>query len=383
MDTGKLNDLLKKYNNQTATAEERKAVEDWYERINGEVPEMDTADLAGTKADMFNFLEHHIAPVATTAPAKSRLRIYRSYLAKAAVFAGLLLGIAYFFFKKPANGDGKQLLAHQNIQPGGNNAVLQLANGTKVVLNQAADGQISSQQGISIVKTKSGELVYHLREQAGANAYAMNTVTTPHGGQYHLILVDRTEVWLNSGSSITFPAAFSGKERKVKITGEAYFEVAKNKAKPFVVQTGKSEITVLGTHFNVNAYSDEEAEATTLLEGAVSVKSAGQQVLLKPGQQASLQKNASRLSMHEVEDADAAVAWKNGYFQFDNADPAAVMRQISRWYNVDVQYQGALPVKQYNGKIPRGVSAKELVEMLSYSGINCTLQNNRIIVIPK
>lgn len=383
MDTGKLNELLKKYNNQTASPEERKAVEDWYEKINGEEPDLDAGHLADVKANIFDHLEHRITPAAIQVPASSRFRIYSAYLAKAAIFIGVLLGAAYLFIKNPFGNEKQSLLANEKIQPGGNNAILQLANGAKIVLNQAADGQISSQQGISITKTKNGELVYTMTEQASANASAMNIVTTPRGGQYHLILVDKTQVWLNSGSSITFPAVFSAKERKVKITGEAYFEVAKNKSKPFVVATTKAEITVLGTHFNVNAYDNEETEATTLLEGAVSVKSEGQQVLLKPGQQASLQKNTSRLNMREVEDTEAAIAWKNGFFQFDNADPAAVMRQIARWYNVDVQYKGPLPVKQYNGKIPRGVSAVELVEMLSYSGIHCTIQNNRIIVNPK
>lgn len=383
MDTERLRFLLKKYNNQTATPEEIRIIEDWYDRVDGEGPDFSAENLADLKSNIFAHVEEHIEQVGRDDKKNNTFKIHQHYFAKAAIFIGVLLGLTYLFFLKPNIGAKVPLIVKQEIKPGGNNAILQLANGAKVVLNSASDGQISNQQGIKVTKTKSGELVYTIVDQPNTEVAQMNTVTTPRGGQYHLILVDKTEVWLNSGSTITFPTTFSGSERKVKIAGEVYFEVAKDKSKPFIVSTKESQVTVLGTHFNINAYDDELIETTTLLEGSVSVKRNNQTALLKPGQQASLAKNLSRINVIDVEDADGIVAWKNGYFQFDSADITTLMRQISRWYDVDVQYNGSLPVKQYTGKIPRAVSAKELIEMLSYSGIHCTINNNKIIVNPK
>lgn len=370
MDTERLNYLLKRYNDQTATPEEIRIVEEWYNRVNGEDLDLTPADYADLKANVFAHIEH------------KRFRIHYGTFVKAAVFIGVLLGIGYFFFIQPKSGVKGPAIVKSEIKPGGNNAILQLANGTKVMLNSVSDGQISDQQGIKVTKTKSGELVYSMVEQADTKNAQLNTVSTPRGGQYHLILVDKTEVWLNSGSSITFPTAFSGADRKVEVTGEVYFEVAKNRHKPFIVGTRTSEVRVLGTHFNINAYADEETEVTTLLEGSVSVKRNEQTALLKPGQQAMSAKNSTRINVSDVEDAEAAIAWKNGYFQFDNTDLASLMRQISRWYDVEVQYNGKLPAKQYTGKIPRSVGTSELIEMLSYSGIHCTLKNNKIMVSP-
>ncbi|SMD17197.1 FecR family protein [Pedobacter nyackensis] len=383
MDIEELKYLLKKYNDQTATPEEIRIVEDWYESVNGEVPNFSLDELANFKANIYANVEANMMNTAKDGDKKNTFKIYRHYFAKAAILIGALLGIVYLFFVNPNRSAKSSLTANHEIKPGGNNAILKLANGTSVVLNDDITGQISNQQGVEVTKTKSGELVYSIIDQPGANVALMNTVTTPRGGQYHLILADKTEVWLNSGSSITFPAVFCGKDRKVAVTGEAYFEVAKNKLKPFIVSTKGSEVTVLGTHFNINAYDDEDAELTTLLEGSVSVKRNNQCLLLKPGQQASITRNSNLINMKEIEDPNVLVAWKDGYFQFDNADVAAVMRQISRWYNTEIQYNGSVPVKQYIGRIPRTVSAKELVEMLSYSGIHCTIEKNKIIVNPK
>lgn len=380
MDTERLNYLLKKYNSQTATPEEIRIVEDWYESVNAEVPEMSADELAGDRADILAQLDAHIDAISPVVVLQKNFLFRNYFLAKAAIFAGILLGLGYLFLLKPKPDARIVEVAKREITPGGNHAVLQLADGTKVVLNSASDGQISDQAGIEVTKTRSGELVYTMNEPPDTKVVRMNTVTTPRGGQYHLILVDKTEVWLNSGSSITFPTVFSGNDRKVTITGEAYFEVAKNKSKPFIVSTRQSQITVLGTHFNVNCYDDEETEATTLLEGAVKVTRQDRQLLLKPGQQATIPNNSSLITLHEVEDAESIIAWKNGYFQFENADLTSVMRQISRWFDTEVQYNGPVPVKQFNGKIPRNISAKELIEMLSYSGIHCKIQNNKIIV---
>jgi transmembrane sensor len=383
LDTEKLKDLLKKYNSHTANPEEIRMVEEWYEGIDGLVPDLSLDELASLKANMYAHVEANLTYPAKDCDKKNTFKIYRHYFAKAAILIGALLGIVYLFFVKPTGRAKSILIANHEMKPGGDKAILQLANGSKVVLNDALTGQICNQQGIKVVKTKSGELVYSVIDQPESNVALMNTVITPRGGQHHLILADKTEVWLNSGSSITFPVVFSGKDRKVGITGEVYFEVAKNKSKPFIVSTKASEVTVLGTHFNINAYDDEEAELTTLLEGAVKVDRNGQSILLRPGQQASIGKHSDQINLKEIEDLNTVVSWKDGYFQFDHANLATVMRQISRWYDTEVEYAGPIPVKQYIGKIPKKISAKELIEMLSYSGIHCTIDKNKIIVYPK
>lgn len=385
MDTEKLKYLLKKYNSRSATPEEKRLVEDWYERVGTEIPAMAEDELLPLKENIFSHVKANI----TSNKPKSRnsiaLSFMRAHLSKAAVLTALIMGAAYFYFKQPKlKSTANQIVqVKKEIKPGGDHAILQLADGSTITLNEAANGHLANQQGIKVTKTKSGELVYSVTNQTSQNRAMLNTVSTPKGGQYHLILVDKTEVWLNSGSSITFPTAFSGKDRKVKITGEVYFEVAKDKTKPFIVNTNRSEISVLGTHFNINAYPDEEAEATTLLEGSVKVKRNQEMVLLKPGQQASIDHRAQRINLREIDNPEAIIAWKNGYFQFERADLASVMRQISRWYDADVRYNGAFPVKEYTGKIPRKVSVNKLIEMLSYSGIHCTINNNQIIVNPK
>jgi ferric-dicitrate binding protein FerR (iron transport regulator) len=214
-----------------------------------------------------------------------------------------------------------------------------------------------------------------------------NTIATPRGGEYQIELSDGTKVWLNAASSLKFPAAFTGDERNVMLTGEAYFEVAKNAKMLFNVTVNGLRVDVLGTHFNVNAYSDENVIATTLLEGAVKVTSqviAGtpsRSLTMKPGQQANVT-GAGRMSLVKDADVEKAVAWKNGQFQFDNEDIATIMRQISRWYDVDVLYQGAVPKRFFTGKISRRSNASQVIDMLEFAGVNLKLVGRNIVVVP-
>ncbi|HEY9195949.1 MAG TPA: FecR domain-containing protein, partial [Mucilaginibacter sp.] len=227
------------------------------------------------------------------------------------------------------------------IAPGSNKAILTLANGKKISLTDARKGQIINQQGILISKTASGQLVYTIVDdgKTGANSPAemqYNTMETPRGGQFQLLLPDGTRVWLNAASSLKYPVNFTASsERKVELSGEAYFEVTHNKERPFRVVTSRQVVEVLGTHFNVNAYADEPNTKTTLLEGAVKVTGGANTALLKPGQEANLTDN---FKVADV-DTDEAIAWKNGYFRFDDERLETIMRKISRWYNVDVVYQ--------------------------------------------
>lgn len=377
-------ELLRRYNNKTATPEEKRAVEAWYETVNGQEAKHTAHEAAQLKKAIFDRVKSKIENEEEVLVVKHKFSINTLLLAKVAVLL-VIFSVGTFLYintDKPISFASIIKTKKTTIKPGDNNAVLTLADGSTIILNEAANGQIGLQSGASITKTKSGELVYSFADHANTKSTAINTISTPRGGQYHLILTDGTDVWLNANSSIKFPATFTGNERKVEITGEVYFEVFKNKAKPFIVNTAQSQITVLGTHFNVNTYDDEAFERTTLLEGAIELKRGAEKAILTPGLQASLARSSTHIALKEVDDLETIIAWKNGYFQFDRADLQSVMRQVSRWYNVNVSYKGTILNKEYSGKIPRKTTAEKLIEMLRYSGINCTIENNQITVKP-
>ena len=287
------------------------------------------------------------------------------------------------------NTSGEQKMAikpQKDLPPGSNKAILTLADGSKVVLDDSKQGKIANQQNIIITKDKSGELVYQAAESAKPKELpqfekvVMNMLATPRGGQYQIVLPDGTRVWLNSASSLKYPAAFVCNERRVELNGEAYFEVSKDPSKPFYVKTATQTVMVLGTHFNINSYTDEAATKTTLLEGSVKVtgNATGASAKLKPGEQAVNTINA--IEVKENADIDEAVAWKNGKFLFRNTDLHTIMRQLSRWYDVDVEYQGNVVQKHYRGRISRNVPVSEIFQILKTSGINFTIDGRKIIV---
>ncbi|WP_428331525.1 FecR family protein [Mucilaginibacter sp.] len=305
----------------------------------------------------------------------------------AAIILPLAIGIMLFAHQGNDKKKYAKQLAHQqnDLKPGGNKAVLTLANGSKINLDNARDGEIAREPDAIVDKTGDGELVYNTKKQpaeAPEIAEAINIISTPRGGQYKLVLADGTKVWLNAASSLKYPTAFAGNERNVELTGEAYFEVAKNAAKPFFVKTANQTVEVLGTHFNINSYTDEKATKTTLLEGSVKVTGNFNKVTVKlvPGQQAV---NASgSISITNDADIDEAVAWKNGKFLFKNAGLQAIMRQISRWYDVDVAYQGNIAERHYEGRISRDVPVSQIFMILKTSGLNFTINGGKIIVKP-
>lgn len=268
-----------------------------------------------------------------------------------------------------------------DVAPGGNKAILTLANGKKVVLDSAANGFIVQQGSARIVKLDNGQLAYNTSD-APAKEVAYNTLSTPVGGQYQLLLPDGTKVWLDAASSITYPSVFTGRERKVDITGQAYMEVAKNDDQPFIVQKGKMQVQVLGTHFNVNAYEDEASIKTTLVEGAVKVTDGNGALLLRPGQQAQLSREGD-LFLSEKVDVSAVLAWKTGMFQFNATDIGTVMRQLARWYDLSVQYEGG-PVKQtIYGTIPRTVSVASVFKVLEEAGgVHFRIEGKKVVVMP-
>lgn len=375
MEKPDLKTLIIKYNAGECSEEEQALLESWYLRYE----ESGLGDLsaAARNADLRSIGE-------SLPGYRPEVRRQFPWVAAAAVLLICLsFGIYTYLDQAPKNNPGQVSTIQNKVEPGENKAVLVLANGKKVNLMEAANGEIATQSGIVITKTREGQLVYtnpaRADEKTKTDQVPFNEILTPNGGQYQLNLPDGTAVWLNAASSLKYPTYFSGRERKVELTGEAYFEVAKNKAMPFIVKTGRQEVRVLGTHFNINSYSNEKETKTTLLEGAVKVAGNGATVVLKPGQQAVL--SSSQLQVQPV-DIEEAIAWKNGYFQFNRSDLESLMRQVSRWYNVKVQYTGKIPLKEYTGKIPRHVSTEKLIEMLNYSGIKCQLQESGIVVNP-
>jgi transmembrane sensor len=271
-----------------------------------------------------------------------------------------------------------------DIPPGGNKAVLTLANGVKVILNKAQNGTILKQGQTAVDKTKDGQLVY-VSPATGNNALntaiTYNTVTTPNGGQYEVVLADGTKVWLNAASSLKFPTAFTGNERNVELTGEGYFEVAKNKEKPFKVKINNAVIEVLGTHFNIMGYANEPVIKTTLLEGSVKMKRNGEQVLLVPGQQALAFNDNNVLKVQQA-DIEETMAWKNGQFIFHNENIQDIMRKVARWYDVDIQYQGNVKDKAFGGSVSRFSNISELLKNLELTEtIHFKIEGRSVIVM--
>jgi transmembrane sensor len=325
--------------------------------------------------------EREATAVISIRPANKYIRLFR-IAAAAIIFIAACTGALYFFGDKTKTdiaGTKPEQQLNNDVHPGGNKAILTLANGTNIILDSANDGTISQQGNTKIVKLNAGQLAYKADGKEN-NEVVYNTISTPRGGTYQVILPDETKVWLNASSSLRFPTVFTGKERAVEISGEAYFEVTKNKLMPFKVSVNDMEIQVLGTHFNVMAYNDEQTIKTTLLEGAVKVNKADKTVFLNPGQQAKLTNENTDLKVINDVDTDEVVAWKNGRFQF-NADLSTVMRQLSRWYNVEVSYTGSIPSDHFTGKISRNISLSKVLKILELSDVHFKIEGGKIIVI--
>jgi transmembrane sensor len=267
-----------------------------------------------------------------------------------------------------------------DVLPGGDKAILTLANGSQIVLDNAANGKLAQQGNTEVIKLANGELVYKgTGDQADEVLY--NTMSTPRGGQYRLILPDGSRVWLNAVSSIRYPTAFTGKERIVEITGEAYFEVTKVASMPFKVAVNGMEVAVLGTHFNINAYQDEPTVNTTLLEGSVKVSKGANYTVIKPGQQTQLTTTGAIKVISDA-DVEEAVAWKEGRFEFKDADIKTIMRQIMRWYDVDVEYQGNIPDRYFTADISRNKTLSAVLKILKLSDVDFKLEGKKLTVIP-
>jgi ferric-dicitrate binding protein FerR (iron transport regulator) len=294
----------------------------------------------------------------------------------AAVMIIVLCGGGYLFLTRRPHRSPEGTIAKKDITPGYDKAILTLSNGATITLDSAHTGLLTQQGNAAVVNSNSGRLTYNiLHEKLTTVLY--NTLTTPRGGQYQLTLPDGTKVWLNAASSLIYPTAFSGDERTVQMTGEVYFEVAHDKKRPFKVKVGGQLIEDIGTHFNVNAYTDESVQTTTLLEGAVRV---GGHVL-KPSEKASI--DASGTIHVSKGDPEQAIAWKNGLFDFTDNDLQTVMRQLARWYNVDIKYEGDIPERQFTGMIGRSLTLTQVLKGLTRESVHYRIEEgNHLIITP-
>jgi len=367
-----IKDLLERYKNGYCTEEERSLVESWY--LNWDTSSFDLSDQK---------LMADIALIKKRLPGKKKTKVFYYQVAAAMIGLITLATTFYFYSYSPVSDKDKASQVNSGkIVPGSNKATLTLADGSTVALDAATPLDGINQFGVKIQKSAEGKLVY-LAEKNAKNSDAYNTITTPKGGQYEVMLPDGTKVWLNAASKLRFPVTFAADERNVELSGEAYFEVAKDKKKPFKVKAEQQEITVLGTHFNVNAYNDEALTKTTLLEGSVRVNKGASNAFLVPGQQAVSDAGSSVIFVRKGVDLQESIAWKNGLFVFEHEDVFSIMNKISRWYDIVLEYRGDLKGKKYSGNISKFEDVTEVLKTMQLTGtIQFKVEGRRIIVMP-
>ncbi|MFB6454140.1 FecR family protein [Chitinophaga sp. Hz27] len=301
----------------------------------------------------------------------------RRWVWAAAVLAGLLVMTGYYFFNHKQGNARNAIAMIPDIQSGYSKAVLTLADGSQVALDSTGNQII--QQGAAALHQQNGSLQYEIKGAATEVSY--NQLSTPNQGQFRLVLADGTKVWLNAASSIRYPTAFTGKERSVEVTGEAYFEVASNAHQPFTVSVNNTAIRVLGTSFNVNAYPEEKAIKATLISGAIKIETKRESCLLTPGKTAAITSNGN--TSVSTANINAVMAWKNGLFWFENADIKTVMRQLSRWYNIEVEFRGEMPKATFTGEIERSLTLLQVLQGLGSNELHYTFENgNKLIIQP-
>lgn len=366
MQEQELKDLLERFHNGTATEAEKALLENWYLQYREEDDAQYSLNERLEDADM---IWAQLQPEANSRPARKlwpRITVAASIL--------VCFGLAFYYVQKN-HAEKSVTIAHNDIKAGGNKAILTLADGRQISLSDAAIGHLTAQGGTSVTKTTSGQVIYRAQTGiASADKIAYNTINTPRGGQYQVILPDGTHVWLNAASSIRFPTAFNGKDREVSITGEAYFEVVHNPEMPFRVKSEHQVTEDIGTSFNINTYADEKAAVTTLIEGAIAVN----KKLLKPGQAAVIE-NGGAIKLAAANTANV-LAWKNGFFSFKQASVEDVMRQFARWYDVEVVYEAGIPQGSITGSVYRNANASQALQILSYLNIHYHITGKKIVI---
>lgn len=393
MDQKEITDLFDRYLTGQASPQEIVQVEAWLDglaTVPNDWTKKSVDEQSASLHALFADIQQTIQQATPVVPIKRR----RSWMtiAAAAVLI-LVVGIGAFFYvqqkaeQRPLSEQAPQRF-NNDLLPGSDKAILTLANGKQIILD-STNGNVAKEGGVAVINL-AGQLSYESAAGDQPTAIGYHTVATPRGGQYQLVLSDGTRVWLNAASSLRFPTAFAGNKRIVELTGEGYFEVAHKRNMPFHVKVGEMDVQVLGTHFNINSYADEGAIRTTLLEGSVKVTVPNTQLtpgryreadirILKPGEQA-IHSSGSRLKVDHKADLESAMAWKNGRFSFQNADLETIMRQMARWYDVEVVYEEKI-TDRYTVNVSRDVPVSQLFKFIEMSGgVDITIEGKKVIV---
>lgn len=355
--------LLQKYRAGQCTPEELEQLKGWFHELNLDQPsELTEEDLIEAKG---NF-------------AKTIIRPKRMW-PKIAVAASIICccSIAAYFAlhqQQPA-----QTIADNQIKPGTNKAILTLSNGKEISLNDAQNGTIAKQQNTTIQKTADGVISYISNQKDTATQF--NTMHTPRGGRYEGTLSDGTHFILDAASTIKYPVQFNKTERIVEVSGQAWFEVKHDPSHPFKVLAKGQTIEDIGTQFNINAYDDEPVQKNTLIEGSIKITKENQSVILKPGQQSTITSANNKITV-SMPDISEAIAWKNGKITFNNEDLQTIMRQVSRWYNIDIKYEGHIPNREFQGGLLRNANFNDFLKILSFYNIHYTLNNRTLTITP-
>lgn len=369
--------ILDNYKNGVASEAEKALLESWY--LNYQEPEINDFELEERAKD----LDLVLARLNNEQPMHRKLLLWPK-IAAACLFIILSAGLFFYFDQSRSEGPDQKLAKH-DILPGGNKATLTLANGEVINLSDAQAGNLDKQSGVQITKAADGQLIYTVQDNSDIpnDKPSYNTITTPRGGQYQVNLPDGSKVWLNAASSLKYPANLSSfDERRVELRGEAYFEVAKNSHKPFIVETDKQEVAVLGTHFNVKSYADDNSTKTTLLEGSVQVIPKVNRITrttLKPGLQAELNDNGLKIKPVETDDE---IDWKNGDFVFKEESLESIMRKIARWYDVEIIYEDGIPQNvALEGFVSRSKRISAVLSLMESTGkVHFKIEGRKIIV---
>jgi ferric-dicitrate binding protein FerR (iron transport regulator) len=370
--------LLSRYNEGKVTPEEAAFVDRYLELLDYRDREV-LKDFDRQKDQIAASMQERLLESIRQEPVVRHIYPVRRWLTAAAAVL-LLLGSGYYLLQRQHTPAKQPTALHTDIPPGKTGAVLTLADGSEIVLDSSRNG-IIAMQGKTTIQLNNGKILYNNSGNENLRKglpVGYNTITTPRGRQYQLVLPDGTSVWLNAASSLSYPTDFNGNERRVRVSGEAYFEVASNASQPFIVTVNDATtIQVLGTKFNINAYKDESSINTTLLQGAIRVNYRQKSQLLKPGQAAQIDQE---LRLLPAFDAIGAIAWKEGIFSFNQADLPTVMRQLARWYDIEVSYEGKVSAATFTGEIDKSLTLSQVLQGLTATNINYKIEGNRLII---
>lgn len=374
-------DLAYKWKNNTITPEEKKKLDEWYQQYPSKklIWTKDSDEEALKKRLLQNILSKKGGYAGQFRKKPASIAVYK-YAAAALVVVAF--GIWFLIGNQDVDNQNT-VVAHSviDIEPGRQTATLVLGNGEEMQLDTISNGVISTHDKVAI--TKTGAAIDYHEKQFGEDKkeqICYNTIYTNRGNQFQIILADGTKVWLNSESSIRYPTQFNGNTREVELTGEAYFEVVKNKQQPFYVNVKGIEVEVLGTHFNVNAYADEPFIKTTLVEGSVKVNREDYSVLISPGEQAMAANSETGIKVLKV-DVQQVLAWQQGFFEFTNISLPEITRQIGRWYNVDIKLEDGKYNERFGGRISKNLNLEKVLELLRTSGIEFEMKEDRVLVV--